>query len=500
MNFRRSLITVIIISIITVPFSMFTVPAESNALPDPWKSVDCRAGSGSDLLPAGSSSCKDGVFTLNGSGNNLFVGFQQFHYVYRPFSGDGEMVVRLTSFNGVHPQAKAGIQIREGLNGFYKYAAMSIWPNGTYEFEWNESGSMSNGAGIWIEKEKKGPHWLKLERKGNKFIGYHSDDAKNWVMFKTAYINMKKDVYIGMYVTPLEKDKLRTAIFDNVEFKEYGTYKKQSNETYLFELDKKTIKYDKGLNKKGEWTYQLQGNMGSPGTNRESLSVDFYGSGIKILGMLREWGGAMTVYIDDVKVGRAKFSGAESPEGNNMVVFEKYDLQDKKHTLKMVSNNAGWIYIDGFYTYSNMVTAKIPSYKTAIAGINIDNAKAKYPVLDYKETVYIPATQDICKALGLSTAFDSKKGFSVAVNSKQQKADFKPAQGGTGKPGSDVQAEIAKHAVTINGKLLDNYTEEYPVLVFNGVNYIPMTQQLAVKELGLSIKSDPKAGFNVNRK
>lgn len=61
-------------------------------------------------------------------------------------------------------------------------------------------------------------------------------------------------------------------------------------------------------------------------------------------------------------------------------------------------------------------------------------------------------------------------------------------------------ATIATGQIIVNGKYIDNTTEQYPLLQFRDVTYFPLTWRFAVDEFGWDYKFDMTNGLVINSK
>jgi hypothetical protein len=125
----------------------------------------------------------------------------------------------------------------------------------------------------------------------------------------------------------------------------------------------------------------------------------------------------------------------------------------------------------------------LPSYSIIVNGQQVANAASKYPVFEYKNITYFPMTWNYTLALGLETKWDADVGF-VIRKTDRQAAKLTPD---SGTPAAKLYAQMPDFNVYVNDAWIDNDSEEYPLLVLNDVTYFPMTWQLAVEELGLTI-------------
>src|SRR5207249_2345631 len=93
------------------------------ALPSPWVQGDIGTNAVS-----GSASFSSGTFTINGSGTDIAGTADGFHYVYQPWSGNGQIIVRVGSIQNTNSGAKAGVMFRETLDANSKEASLCIMP------------------------------------------------------------------------------------------------------------------------------------------------------------------------------------------------------------------------------------------------------------------------------------------------------------------------------------------------------------------------------------
>src|SRR5262249_15017482 len=100
-----------------------TTSADGGALPSPWLNSDVGA-----VGAAGSASHSSGVFTVRGSGADIWGNADGFQFVYQPLNGNGQIVARVTAVQNTDPWAKAGGMIRETLAAGSRHAFMALTP------------------------------------------------------------------------------------------------------------------------------------------------------------------------------------------------------------------------------------------------------------------------------------------------------------------------------------------------------------------------------------
>lgn len=148
-------------------------------------------------------------------------------------------------------------------------------------------------------------------------------------------------------------------------------------------------------------------------------------------------------------------------------------------------------------SYSNSVVVSIPTFPITINGTRKDNSYAKYPYIVYNNITYCPMTYYGSSFLGLSTNWSAASGLTIS----------KLPGRGSGIDDTTTQyamnygayyAEKATGPITVNGKYINNSTEQYPILVFRDVTYFPLTWRFAVEEFGWNYSYTDYAGLVIN--
>lgn len=162
----------------------------------------------------GSAGWADNTWTVEASGEDIWGRGDEFHFVYLPLSGNGQIIARVASLENTDSWAKAGVMIRETLLPNARHAMMVVTPdNGTAFQRRTWVGGMSDHtAGSSVQA----PYWVKLIRAGTTFVGYESADGQSWTQVGSDTISMDDDVYIGLAVTSHHDGTLCTAEIDNV--------------------------------------------------------------------------------------------------------------------------------------------------------------------------------------------------------------------------------------------------------------------------------------------
>ncbi|HTB83607.1 MAG TPA: MBG domain-containing protein [Candidatus Sulfotelmatobacter sp.] len=183
---------------------------QPGALPEPWTNQDIGT-----VGVAGSASYSNGVFTVSGSGVDIWSTNDSFQMVYQPWTGNGEIVARVTSMQDTASAAKAGLMFRETLNPGSAEGDLFVTPSSGVSMQ----GRTISGALTTNVETLSGiitPCWLELIREGNYLYGYESSDGVNWISVGTNLYSMTNTIYVGLCVTSKTNTLLNTCTFDNV--------------------------------------------------------------------------------------------------------------------------------------------------------------------------------------------------------------------------------------------------------------------------------------------
>lgn len=180
--------------------------APTPGLPSPWSAGDV----GAPKL-AGSAAYANGVFTVNGAGDDIWGASDQFQFVYQPLSGDGEIVVRARSQEtDTDSWAKAGVMIKGAAMAGSPYALLAVTPNNGIAFQHGFDQHVPGGSYDFPNA------WLKLARTAGVIHAYKSADGVNWTEIGSISTGIPAEAQIGLFVTSHNGSKLNTSTFDNV--------------------------------------------------------------------------------------------------------------------------------------------------------------------------------------------------------------------------------------------------------------------------------------------
>ena len=142
------------------------------------------------------------------------------------------------------------------------------------------------------------------------------------------------------------------------------------------------------------------------------------------------------------------------------------------------------------------VQVTLPSFTVTLNGQSTSNDYSKYPLLVYKDITYFPMTYYDCRLLGVKTDWTKDTGLVIGKNEDYFYEYLREVN--NSKNARKQTAKIADGKITVNGKVIDNRKEEYPLLVFRDVTYFPLTWRFAVDELGWQYRFNQKEGLVID--
>lgn len=186
----------------------------STILPPPW--------SKSDVGPVGiegDSAYQSGTITTVASGTDISSNDDQFHYVHQQTAGNCTIIARITSLQNVNPMAKAGLMIRQTLDGNSKNVFLGVTPTTTNGIRF-QNRSVTSGSTVTSHTRTGSgssiPRWLRIVRSGDTFTASRSSNGSNWTTMGSVTVSMTGTVFIGLATTSHDNALATSATFTNV--------------------------------------------------------------------------------------------------------------------------------------------------------------------------------------------------------------------------------------------------------------------------------------------
>lgn len=140
------------------------------------------------------------------------------------------------------------------------------------------------------------------------------------------------------------------------------------------------------------------------------------------------------------------------------------------------------------------VRVTLPDFAVNLNGHPVDNQYREYPLLVYNGITYFPMTWYDSRLLGLEVTWSPENGLDIRQSPVTSSYVSNISER---RNASAYTAEVPASAVTINGKVIDNSKEEYPLLSFRDVTYFPLTWKFAHDEFGWDYHWDNIEGLSI---
>jgi hypothetical protein len=166
---------------------------------------------------AGSWTETGGQIRVVGAGPDVWDTADACQFVWRPLSGDGEIVARVASLEYTRAWTKVGVMIRESLDPGSPHAFMIVSAGKGLAFQRRVTpGGFSvhtpGGAGA-------APQWVKLTRSGNLLSAFRSADGVAWTLVGSETIPMGRAVMAGLAVSSHTSTAASQAVFEGVKIR-----------------------------------------------------------------------------------------------------------------------------------------------------------------------------------------------------------------------------------------------------------------------------------------
>lgn len=184
-------------------------------VPDGWTAADI----GSPLAPGLTAVDGSAVWHIRGSGRDVYDSSDQFQFCYRTFYGYGSISARILSQDGGNADwAKTGLMFREndtaGARNVNFVMTSSQAGHLTYR-PTARQGSGSLGGNLF---PRTFPLYLRLQRVGQDFTGYYSDDGVLWRQAAPSVsVYMPDLALVGLSATAHDDGSIVASDFDHVE-------------------------------------------------------------------------------------------------------------------------------------------------------------------------------------------------------------------------------------------------------------------------------------------
>jgi hypothetical protein len=157
-------------------------------------------------------------YTIAGSGENMWLGVDAFHFVWKKVSGDLGLSADISFVgSGGNTHRKAVLMIRQSLDADSAYADVALHGNGLAALQFRDE---KGGVTQEVQSQVSTPGRVRVEKHGAHFTMWLGGaDGELGMAGGSPKIELKEPFYVGIGVCSHDKDVVERAVFSNVEIR-----------------------------------------------------------------------------------------------------------------------------------------------------------------------------------------------------------------------------------------------------------------------------------------
>ena len=159
------------------------------------------------------------VYTLAGSGDNMWFGIDDFQFAWKKVSGDVALTADIAFLgNGGNPHRKAVLMMRQSLDGPSVAVDVAVHGAGLTALQFRDATGVNTHE---VESNISAPKTVRIEKRGDTFYAFVTGkDGKLQPAGASTKLTLTGDFYIGIGVCSHNKDVIEKAVFSNVRFEQ----------------------------------------------------------------------------------------------------------------------------------------------------------------------------------------------------------------------------------------------------------------------------------------
>ena len=197
---------------------VFSGPMKQVSAQDPGVGTFESHGEVGKVLHAGSVEYDPAKhsYTIAGSGENVWLGADAFHFVWKKVSGDATLAADISFLgSGGNPHRKAVLMVRQSLDADSPYADVAIHGNGLAALQFRDE---KGGITQEVQSLTSSPKRVRIEKHWDYFTMWLGGANGEWqIAGSSPKIALKEPFYVGIGVCSHDKDVVEKAVFSDVE-------------------------------------------------------------------------------------------------------------------------------------------------------------------------------------------------------------------------------------------------------------------------------------------
>ena len=164
---------------------------------------------------AGTVDASTGKYTISGSGENMWFGTDDFHFMWKRLSGDVALTADVDFVGATgNNHRKAALMLRQSLDPESAYVDVARHGDGLTSLQYRQ---MAGANTHEVESAVSAPHRVRIEKRGS-FAYLFTAEHDGPLLFSgaTIPISLEGDFYVGLGVCSHDKDVTETVVFSNV--------------------------------------------------------------------------------------------------------------------------------------------------------------------------------------------------------------------------------------------------------------------------------------------
>lgn len=153
-------------------------------------------------------------YTVDGSGTNMWLGRDEFHFVWQRMKGNFILTTRAEFIGkGVEAHRKIGWTVRSSLDADASHATAVVHGDGLTALQFRRTSAANTEE---VRSSVQAADVIQLERKGDNFIMSAARFGEPFVSEQVS-LALGEEVYVGLFVCSHNKDVVEKAVFRDVQ-------------------------------------------------------------------------------------------------------------------------------------------------------------------------------------------------------------------------------------------------------------------------------------------
>jgi TolB protein len=171
------------------------------------------------------------TYTVTGSGENMWFGIDDFHFVWKKVSGDVALSADIAFVGDKgNPHRKAVLMIRQSLDGNSPSVDIARHGEGLTSLQFRDSSGADTRE---VQSNVSAPRRMRLEKRGDYFYAFVSGKDGHLEPGGTSTkLALTGPFYVGIGVSAHDQDATETAVFSNVKLDTMSTASDQKPTLY----------------------------------------------------------------------------------------------------------------------------------------------------------------------------------------------------------------------------------------------------------------------------